>query len=314
MGGSTEVPKGPVAQTAASGQGWRDRGLTGTCGSADRKSRVKDVKPPGQAATPEPGYGGRGVADSRLRQGVLHKGEAQRAGLGVAAADASEEPCPSHGGCSGRCWMTPAGTALGVQGWRPLPVQGTQVQPPTREEPTSCKAAKAVSHTYWAHILEPGSCKKPPQWAHTPARRATPARLTLKKPMRSREDRPSQRWEREEGRHGEPEESWHKGPEWKAGAGGSRGEALGMRGAGTAGEEPALGWGLSRSGLIRRGGAARPQTGQGGRRANGRKHGEVNIDQARLSRVWSTIQQVPSTTGNGTDPCTYPSRSGRLWC
>lgn len=59
MGRSPEVPKGPLAQPAVSWQEGRDRGLTGMCGSADRKAGVKDVRPRGLGnQSREPGYGG----------------------------------------------------------------------------------------------------------------------------------------------------------------------------------------------------------------------------------------------------------------
>ena len=86
------------------------------------------------------------------------------------------------------------GTSLVVQWLRiHLPMQGTRVRAPVREDPTCRGATKPVRHNYWVCALEPVShnygahepqllkpahlepvlCnEKPPQWeAHAPQRR-----------------------------------------------------------------------------------------------------------------------------------------------
>ena len=85
----------------------------------------------------------------------------------------------------------PAGTSLVAQWFRiRLPMQGTWVRVPVREDPTCRGATKFVRHNHWACALEPASHnywdreprarapqqEKPPHWeAHAPQRRVAPA-------------------------------------------------------------------------------------------------------------------------------------------
>ena len=64
------------------------------------------------------------------------------------------------------CKTCPTRTSLVAQWLRiRLPVQGTWVQAPVWEDPTCCRAAKPVSHNYWACALEPMSHN---YWARVP--------------------------------------------------------------------------------------------------------------------------------------------------
>ena len=65
--------------------------------------------------------------------------------------------------CSSFAWhpsspVQKTGTSL-VAPWLRirLPMQGTLVWSPVREDTTCCRAAKPVHHNYWACALEPGS-------------------------------------------------------------------------------------------------------------------------------------------------------------
>ena len=50
------------------------------------------------------------------------------------------------------------GASLVAQWLRiPLPMQGTQVWAPVREDPTCCGATKPMHHSYWACALEPAN-------------------------------------------------------------------------------------------------------------------------------------------------------------
>ena len=76
---------------------------------------------------------------------------------------------------------------LGVR----LPMQGTRVRVPVREDPTCHRAAGPVSHNYWA--CASGACalqwERPRQWeARAPQWRVAPARRSWRKPSHRNED------------------------------------------------------------------------------------------------------------------------------
>ena len=72
------------------------------------------------------------------------------------------------------------GTSLVAQWLRiRLPMQGTRIQAPVREDPTCCRATEPVRHNYWAHVpqlpkpvnLEPVLCNKRSRRNEKPAHR-----------------------------------------------------------------------------------------------------------------------------------------------
>ena len=72
-----------------------------------------------------------------------------------------------------------------------LPMQGTRVRAPVREDPTCRGAARPVSHNYWA--CASGTCapqrERPRQWeARAPRWRVAPARRNWRKPSHRNED------------------------------------------------------------------------------------------------------------------------------
>ena len=72
-----------------------------------------------------------------------------------------------------------------------LPMQGTRVRAPVREDPTCHRAARPVSHNYWACVSR--ACapqrERPRQWkACAPRWRVAPARRNWRKPSHRNED------------------------------------------------------------------------------------------------------------------------------
>ena len=72
-----------------------------------------------------------------------------------------------------------------------LPVQGTRVRAPVREDPTCRGAARPVSHNYWA--CASGACApqraRPREWkARAPWWGVAPARRKWRKPVHRNED------------------------------------------------------------------------------------------------------------------------------
>ena len=82
---------------------------------------------------------------------------------------------------------SPVAQWLGVR----LPMQGTRVRAPVREDPTCRGAARPVSHNYWA--CASGACapqrERPRQWeARAPRWRVATTRRNWRKPSHRNED------------------------------------------------------------------------------------------------------------------------------